>query len=133
MFQEAPRFSAHHFTTKRIASETGQEEILVGDLSHRAPVSGDSPIHPESVEAYLQSKCGDALDEVPESMSELKRSVPPRELSEKAYGLHANVGRRSLPGRESGVFRTKVALRDNRLDVPESIYAALFYLYTMTI
>ena len=66
------------------------------DLLHRAvparytdeglrAVSGDRPIHPESVETYIESKFGDVLDEVTEAMVDLARSVFPSELNGKAY------------------------------------------------
>src|SRR5512139_3628671 len=54
-----------------------KEEAVTVDLLHRPvparytdeglrAVSGDKPIHPKSVETYLENKFGDALDEVTE-------------------------------------------------------------------
>ena len=76
-----------------------KEETVTVDLLHRAvpvrhteeglrAVSRDKPIHPESVETYLEGKFGDALDEVTEVMLELARSLTPSELAEKAYALY---------------------------------------------
>ena len=69
------------------------------DLLHRAvparptdeglrSLSNDRPISSESVKRYLESKLGDALDEVYEGMKELAKSLTPSELSEKAYSLY---------------------------------------------
>jgi hypothetical protein len=50
-------------------------------------LSGESPIHPESVQKYLESKFGDALEDVSNAMLELAKSLPPSQLAEKAYAL----------------------------------------------
>ena len=82
------------------------------DLLHRAvparytdeglrAVSGDRPIHPESVETYLESKFGDALDGVTEAMKQLARSLPPSELAEKAYALYEK-SRPEIPSGKRG-------------------------------
>ena len=86
-----------------------KEETVTVDLLHRAvparyteeglrAVSGDKPIHPESVETYLESKFGDSLNEVTEAMLELARSVPTSELNEKAYGLYEKFRPEVPPG-----------------------------------
>ena len=80
------------------------------DLLHRAvpvryteeglrAVSGDKPIHPESVGTYLEGKFGDALDEVTEVMLELAKSLPPSELAEKAYALYETFRPEIPPGK----------------------------------
>jgi hypothetical protein len=51
-------------------------------------LSGESPIRPESVQKYLESKFGDALEDVSNAMPYLARSLPPSELAEKAYALY---------------------------------------------
>jgi len=51
-------------------------------------LSNDRPIFPESVKRYLESKFGDALDEVDDAMKELTNSLPPSDLAEKAYTLY---------------------------------------------
>jgi hypothetical protein len=75
-----------------------KKETVTVDLLHRAvpakhtdeglrALSGESPIRPESVQKYLESKFGDALEDVSNAMLELAKSLPPSELAEKAYGL----------------------------------------------
>ena len=87
-----------------------KEETVTVDLLHRAvparyteegmrAVSGDSPIDPKSVQTYLESKFGDALDEVKEVMLELARSLPPSELAEKAYALYEKFRPEIPPGK----------------------------------
>ncbi len=51
-------------------------------------LSGESPVRPESVQKYLESKFGDALEDVSAAMPYLARSLPPSDLAEKAYGLY---------------------------------------------
>lgn len=51
-------------------------------------VSKGEPIKPESVERYLNSKFGEALPEARQAMEELAKSLPPKELSRKAYVLY---------------------------------------------
>jgi len=48
----------------------------------------DKPIAPASVERYLVSKFGDALDDVQHAMTALARSVPPAELTRSAFRLY---------------------------------------------
>ena len=59
-------------------------------------VSKGQPIDPASVARYLASKFGDALPAARDAMTELARSVPPKQLSTKAYALY-------------GLFTPKVA------------------------
>jgi hypothetical protein len=76
-----------------------RDEAVIVDLLHRAvparhteeglrALSNDRPISPESVKRYLESRFGDALDEVHEAMKQLAKSLTPSELAEKAYGLY---------------------------------------------
>jgi len=69
------------------------------DLLHRAvpavhtdrglrALSNNQPIHPESVQRYLESKFAGALDEVSQVMSGLARSMTPSMLAERAYSLY---------------------------------------------
>jgi hypothetical protein len=51
-------------------------------------LSGDRPISPESVQRYLESKFGEALDEVYEAMVHLAKSRPPTKLAAEAYHLY---------------------------------------------
>lgn len=51
-------------------------------------LGNDKPIRPESVVRYLESKFGDALDDVRAAMVALARSLPPRELAAQAYRLY---------------------------------------------
>ena len=76
-----------------------RDEVVTVDLLHRAvparhtdeglrALSNDRPISPKSVEGYLESKFGDALDEVYDAMKGLAKSLAPSELAEKAYHLY---------------------------------------------
>jgi hypothetical protein len=56
-------------------------------------------ISPETVRGYLESKFGDALDEVYEAMKELAKSLTPSELAEKAYPLYEKFRPEILPGK----------------------------------
>ena len=75
-----------------------KEETLFIDLLHRAvparhtdeglrALSGESPISPESVQKYLESKFGDALKDVSNAMLELAKSLRFSQLAERAYAL----------------------------------------------
>jgi hypothetical protein len=75
-----------------------REETVTIDLLRRAvpakyteeglrALSGESPIRPESVQKYLESKFGDTLEDVSNAMLDLARSLPPPRLPEKGYGL----------------------------------------------
>jgi hypothetical protein len=75
-----------------------KEEKVTVDLLHRAvpakhtdeglrALSGESPIRPESVQKYLESKFAYALEDVSNAMLGLARSLPPVELAGKAYAL----------------------------------------------
>lgn len=61
--------------------------VMVTPDGLRATSKG-RPTSPESVEHYLKSKFGDALDSVTNAMRTLARSMPPIELSAEAYGLY---------------------------------------------
>jgi hypothetical protein len=63
-------------------------------------LSGESPIRPESVQKYLESKFGGALGDVSEAMGELARSLPPSELAEKAYSLYEKFRPDIPPGKK---------------------------------
>ena len=85
-----------------------REETVTVDQLHRAvpakhtdeglrALSGESPIRPESVQKYLESKFGDPLEDVSKAMLELAKSLPPSELAEKAYiPCTRNSGRKFL-------------------------------------
>jgi len=90
----------------------GKEERVTVDLLHRAvpakhtngglrALSGESPIHPQSVQKYLESKFGDALEEVSRAMLELAKSLPPPQLVEKAYALYEKFRPEIPPGIKS--------------------------------
>ena len=89
-----------------------RDKVVTVDLLHRAvparptdeglrALSNDRPISPESVRRYLESKFGDALDEVYEAMKELAKSLTPSELAEKAYHLYEKF-RPEIPPRKKG-------------------------------
>ena len=93
LFTPAPK-SVKEQKTKLRAGETFHVELL-----HRAvPViktpeglratTKGNPIHPDSVERYLQSKFGDALDEVKKAMDQLAASMPPARLAQEGFRLY---------------------------------------------
>jgi hypothetical protein len=64
-----------------------KEETITVDLLHRAvpakhtdeglrALSGESPIRPESVQKYLESRFRDALENVSKAMLEIPKSLP---------------------------------------------------------
>ena len=76
-----------------------KEETVTVDLLHHAvpakhtdeglrALSGENPIRSESVQKYLQSKFGDALNDVSEAMLALAKSFLPSQLAEKGYALN---------------------------------------------
>jgi hypothetical protein len=88
-----------------------KEETVTIDLLHRAvpakhtdeglrALSGESPIRPESVQKYLESKFGDILEDVSNAMLELARPLPPAELAGKAYPLHEKFRPEILSGKK---------------------------------
>ena len=87
-----------------------KEETVTVDLLRRAiqakhtaeglrALSRENPIHPESVQKYLESKFGDALEDVSNAMLELAKSLPPSELAGKAYALYERFRLEILPGK----------------------------------
>jgi hypothetical protein len=75
------------------------EETVTIDLLHRAvpakhtdeglrALSGESPIHPERVQKYLEGKFGDAPEDVSNAMLDLAKSLPPRQLVENVEIHH---------------------------------------------
>jgi hypothetical protein len=88
-----------------------KDEVVTVDLLHRAvpakhteeglrALSNDRPISSESVKRYLESKFGDALDEVCEALKGLAKSLTPSELSEKAYPLYEKFRPEIPPGKK---------------------------------
>ena len=88
-----------------------KEETVTIDLLHRAvpakhadeglrALSGESPIHPESVQKYLESKFGDALEDVSNAMLELAKSLPPSQLAARAYPLYEKFRPDIPPGKK---------------------------------
>ena len=85
------------------------EVVSVGFLHRAVParhtdeglraLSNDRPISPESVKRYLESKFGDALDEVYEAMKGLAKSLTPPELAERAHHLYEKFRSEIPPGR----------------------------------
>ena len=75
------------------------DTICTVELLHRAvpiqqteaglrALSDNRPISPESVQRYLQSKFGEALDTVYQAMVHLAKSRPPARLAAEAYHLY---------------------------------------------
>ena len=92
-----------------------KEETVSIDLLHRAvpakhtaeglrALSGENPIHPESVQKYLKGKFGDALEDVSSAMLELAKSSPPSDLAEKAYALYEKFRPEIPPGKKGWVL-----------------------------
>ena len=88
-----------------------KEETVIVDLLHRAvpakhtdeglrAASGESPIRPGSAQKYLESKFGDALEDVSKAMLELAKSLPPSQLAEKAYTLYEKFRPEIPPGKK---------------------------------
>jgi len=105
LFQPAPK------EVKEQRQKMRKEEMVTIDLLHRAvpakrtdeglrALSGESPIHPGSVQRYLESKFGDALDEVYKAMVDLAKSIELSRLAEKAYGLYEKFRPAIPPGKK---------------------------------
>ena len=105
LFQPTPR------EVKEQRRKMRKEEILAIDLLHRAvpakhtnqgfrALSGEIPIHPESVQKYLEGKFGDALEDVSKAMLGLAKSLPPSQLAEKAYALYEKFRPEIPPGKK---------------------------------
>jgi hypothetical protein len=88
-----------------------KEEIVTVDLLPRAvpakytdeglrALSGESPIRPESVQKYLESKFGETLDDVSSAMLGLAKSFPHSALAEKAYALYEKFRPEIPPGKK---------------------------------
>ena len=88
-----------------------KEETVIIDLLHRAvpakhtdeglrALSGENPIHPESVQRYLNSKFGDAFEDISTAMVELAKSFPPSQLAQKAYSLYEKFRPEIPPGKK---------------------------------
>jgi hypothetical protein len=86
-------------------------EIVTVDLLNRAvpakyadeglrALSRERPIRPESVERYLESKFGDALEDVFHAMLELAKSLPPSELAARGYALYEKFRPDIPPGKK---------------------------------
>jgi len=105
LFQPTPK------EVKEQRRKMRKEETVTFDLLNRAvsvkhtdeglrALSGERPIHPESVQKYLESKFGDALEDVSDAMLELAKSLPPSELAGKAYGLYEKFRPEIPPGKK---------------------------------
>ena len=106
IFQPAPT----EITERRGRMQPG-ETLHVELLRRSVPVarmpeglralSKDRPIAPASVERYLASKFGDALDDVRAAMTGLAGSLPPEELAVHAFELYEGF-RPAVPRGEAG-------------------------------
>jgi hypothetical protein len=63
-------------------------------------LNGENPMRPESVQKYLESKFGDALEDISNAMLGLAKSLPPSELAEKAYTLYEKFRPEIPPGKK---------------------------------
>ena len=64
-------------------------------------VRGRTPQDPAAVERYLEGKLGDSLRSVRAAMTALAKSIPKRELSERAFALYEKF-RPAIPAGERG-------------------------------
>ena len=105
LFQPTPK------EVKEQRRKIRKEETVTVALLHRAvpakhtdeglrALSGESPIRPESVQKYLESKFSDALGDVSKAMLELAKSFPPSQLAEKAYTLYEKFRPEIPPGKK---------------------------------
>jgi hypothetical protein len=87
------------------------EETVTIDLLHRAvaakhteeglrALSGENPIHRESVQKCPEGRFGDALEDVSNALLELAKSLPPSQLAEKAYTLYEKFRPEIPPGKK---------------------------------
>jgi len=85
-------------------------EIISVDLLGRAvpavrtvqglrALSKGRPLEPERVERYLESKFGDALEEVSGAMTQLARALGPERLASEAYALYERFRPQIAPGK----------------------------------
>jgi hypothetical protein len=105
LFQPTPR------EVKEQRRKMRKEETMTVDLLHRTvpakhtdeglrALSGESPIHPESVQKYLESKFGEALEDVSNALLDLAKSLPPSEVAGKAYALYEKFRPEIPPGKK---------------------------------
>ena len=105
LFQPTPR------EVKEQRRKMRKDETVTIDLLHRGvpakhtdeglrALSGESRIHPESVQKYPESKFGDALENVSNAMLELAKSLPSSELAPKAYALYEKFRPEIPPGKK---------------------------------
>ena len=105
LFQPTPK------EVKEQRRKMRKEETVTVDLLHRAvpakhtdeglrALSGERPIHPESVQKYLESKFGEALEDVSDAMRKLPKSLPPSQLAQKAYRLYEKFRPEITPGKK---------------------------------
>ncbi len=92
-------FSPTPEDVRKKRKEMREQEGVSVDLLHRAvpatqtpdglrALSKDKPIKPKSVQKYLESKFGEALDDAYDSMKELAGSRSKNELAGRAYALY---------------------------------------------
>jgi hypothetical protein len=92
-------FSPTPEDVRKKRKETREREGFSVDLLHRAvpatrtpdglrALSKDKPIKPESVQKYLESKFGDALEDASDAMHTLARSVAADELARVGFRLY---------------------------------------------
>jgi hypothetical protein len=62
-------------------------------------LSKGRPLEPERVERYLESKFGDALDEVGGAMTQLAKTLGPELLASEAFGLYERFRPQIPPGK----------------------------------
>lgn len=119
LFQPTPR------AVREQRQKLRRDEVVTVDLLHRAvparrtdeglrALSNNRIISPESVKRYLESKFGDALDEVYDVMKELAKSLTPSELAEKAYHLYEKFRPEIPPGKRGWGASGKLDLDDIR-------------------
>ena len=102
IYEERPEEERAETQRKRAAKETFSVELMgravqsVNTKDGIRALEKDRPITPQSVEAYLEGKFGEALPQARQAFQELAKSFPPEELRRKAYELYEGF-RPSIP------------------------------------
>lgn len=99
-------YKPHEGGAKQVREKQHGEEFWIEVCGRPVPakntehgiraVAGAKVIEPEGVRRYLQGKFGEDLGAVRSAMQKLAKSLPPKELAEKAFGLYERF-RPSIP------------------------------------
>jgi hypothetical protein len=94
----APERAARKSAKQSPAKPAAPPSKVIELMGRRVPVArtkeglralgGKNPVHPDSVERYLEDKFGESLPAVRKAMLELARAVPKSALDAEAFGLY---------------------------------------------